>query len=173
MTQNPTNALYWKKQAENLTEQIAALTRRIEQDATNWKILWQGAQEENERLKSLLPEEMPNRKIIFKSCPVGHGRLIGKNWIDPGCPYCKIDRLNKELKEQDKIDIFTQEIFTSQNQQIAALQKEVEAGKKEITGKISKCVCDHYHCPICGNQMEMTKDATWQSDQLTRKEREG
>jgi hypothetical protein len=35
-----------------LQQQIADLTRRIEQDATNWKILWQGAQEEIERLKA-------------------------------------------------------------------------------------------------------------------------
>ena len=34
-----------------LRRQIATLEQRLKQDAANWKILWQGAQEEIERLK--------------------------------------------------------------------------------------------------------------------------
>ena len=48
------------------------------------------------KLKDKLPEEMPNRKIFFRSCNAGHERLIGENWIDPGCPYCKAEKLTAE-----------------------------------------------------------------------------
>lgn len=50
-------------------------------------------------LKSRLPQEMKNRRILFIECAVGHGRLMGKNWIDRGCPYCKIAALKERIRE--------------------------------------------------------------------------
>ena len=141
----------WQIEKDKLNQQIAALTRRIEQDATNWKILWQGAQEENKRLKSLLPKEMPNRKIIFKSCCVGHGRLVGENWIDPGCPYCKLADLQKEneqLRGDDKRVGEYWKKYDAERQHHNITKQELEDAKKGIE-RLQKEVEDGKCCGNC------------------------
>ena len=45
----------------------------------------------NERLRSQLPEGMKDCTILFKECELGHGRLTATNWIDHGCPHCKLN----------------------------------------------------------------------------------
>lgn len=50
------------------------------------------------RLRAQLPAEMQDCTILFKECEVGHGRLTATNWIDHGCPHCKMDRLRSALK---------------------------------------------------------------------------
>lgn len=44
-----------------------------------------------------LPHGMEHCVIEFIECPEGHGRLIAKNWIDPGCQTCEIEALKKEF----------------------------------------------------------------------------
>lgn len=47
-------------------------------------------------LLAQLPEGMKHCTILFKSCPVGHGRLHATNWEEHGCPHCKIATLTRE-----------------------------------------------------------------------------
>jgi hypothetical protein len=44
---------------------------------------------------------------------------------------------------------------------IAELQAENAKIKAHIDKIIGKCICGHYHCPICENQMEVHDDATY------------
>lgn len=46
-----------------------------------------------------LPENMKHCTILFKECEKGHGRLIGTNWTDQGCPYCTIADLDGVIVE--------------------------------------------------------------------------
>ena len=48
-----------------------------------------------ERLINQIPPEMGDRKIILRKCPVGHTELIGENWVDNGCPWCKLKQFTK------------------------------------------------------------------------------
>ena len=47
-------------------------------------------------LKARLPDGMKKCTIVFKSCPLGHGRLIAKNWIDDGCQTCALRKAESE-----------------------------------------------------------------------------
>lgn len=48
-------------------------------------------------LEAQLPDEMQHCTIRFIECPVGHGRLTATNWVDNGCPYCKIAEAQQVL----------------------------------------------------------------------------
>ncbi len=58
---------------------------------------------ELERLRAQLPEGMKHCTIVFKSCPLGHGRLTATNWIDHSCQVCEMGRLTAE---RDKLAAF-------------------------------------------------------------------
>lgn len=108
-------------------KQIAILTRRIELDAANFKILWDGAQEE---IASLKKEKEDYANEVFLSV-VGH-----------------------------------------QEAEIADLQKEVE--DLRCCGNCIHCIDEFgLECPH-RKKVVNAKDccSCWQSDQLTRKERE-
>ena len=45
-----------------------------------------------------LPDGMQDCTIIFKSCPVGHGTLTAKNWVQHECQRCRILELEGEIK---------------------------------------------------------------------------
>lgn len=47
-------------------------------------------------LEAQLPEGLKRCTIKFVECEVGHGRLIAKNWIDHGCPWCRIAELERQ-----------------------------------------------------------------------------
>ena len=47
-------------------------------------------------VRSQLPPELPGRTIRFITCPVGHGRLMANNWIDPGCAHCLLDAVTQD-----------------------------------------------------------------------------
>lgn len=47
-----------------------------------------------------LPKEMPDCTIVFKECPLGHGRLTATNWIDRGCVICEREAWIIELDAQ-------------------------------------------------------------------------
>lgn len=42
------------------------------------------------RIRAQLPLGMEHCKILFRECDVGHGWLTAANWIDHGCPHCKV-----------------------------------------------------------------------------------
>ena len=44
-----------------------------------------------------LPEGMKHCTIVFKKCEKGHGRLVATNWIDDGCPVCRVDDLKDKV----------------------------------------------------------------------------
>ena len=44
-----------------------------------------------EAAELLHPEEMAGRKIYYKECPVGHGVLVGENWLDKPCQTCRAE----------------------------------------------------------------------------------
>jgi hypothetical protein len=46
---------------------------------------------ENAALKSLHPEEMAGRKILFDECGKGHGNLRGENWVEHPCQICRAE----------------------------------------------------------------------------------
>lgn len=45
-----------------------------------------------------LPEGMRHCTIRFIECEVGHGRLTATNWVDHGCPWCKVGAKDHELE---------------------------------------------------------------------------
>lgn len=49
------------------------------------------------KLRKQLPDGMEESTIIFKSCPVGHGRLAAENWEDNGCKQCALVEAHKLL----------------------------------------------------------------------------
>ena len=53
-------------------------------------------------LAGLLPWP-DSEKISFIECEIGHGRLTAKNWIDTGCPWCLIRKLQAELAATKKV----------------------------------------------------------------------
>lgn len=55
--------------------------------------------EENERLKSQLPESMQECTIIFKECPKGHGDLTAKNWVQHECQRCKYQAMQEAFEQ--------------------------------------------------------------------------
>jgi hypothetical protein len=50
-------------------------------------------------LEKQLPEGMEGCKIVLKECPKGHGSLTATNWVQHDCSQCKIDELEKQLRE--------------------------------------------------------------------------
>jgi len=66
------------------------------------------AREQRDAADARLPKEMPGCTILFKSCPLGHGRLVGANWIDTGCPWCLLAAATpraEERKEASKLAV--------------------------------------------------------------------
>lgn len=72
-------------------------------------------------LESQLPEGMKNCTFEYHLCDVGHGRIVPKNWIDHGCPWCRI----VELEQRDKALLTKQGTFkgTGNPELDAALQE--------------------------------------------------
>lgn len=56
---------------------------------------------EYERLLGQLPESMQRCTIRFVECEKGHGRLTADNWVDNGCPKCKLDEARGKLRVGD------------------------------------------------------------------------
>lgn len=52
---------------------------------------------EVDRVRSLLPEELGDRKIEFVECEKGHGRLVAENWLPVECPRCVEERLEAQV----------------------------------------------------------------------------
>ena len=48
-----------------------------------------------------LRSEMQECTIRFISCHLGHGRLIGTNWVDTGCTFCDRDAHRQAAHEAD------------------------------------------------------------------------
>jgi hypothetical protein len=44
------------------------------------------------------PPELDGKKVIFKECSRGHGRLLCETWIDYGCHICQRDMLCDALR---------------------------------------------------------------------------
>ena len=42
-----------------------------------------------------------------------------------------------------------------------AFERERDELKKRLDERIGRCICGHYHCPTCGNQMEVLGDGTY------------
>lgn len=58
----------------------------------HWRLLC-GALQRLEELEAQLPEGMKHCTIEFRECEKGHGRLTATNWVDNGCPYCRVTEL--------------------------------------------------------------------------------
>lgn len=52
-----------------------------------------------EDVRKQLPDGMKHCTIVFRKCPVGHGRLVGENWGDVGCPWCAVEKHLKRVYE--------------------------------------------------------------------------
>lgn len=52
---------------------------------------------EIEQLRTQLPPTMQDCTIRFRECPVGHGWLTAKNWIQHDCAQCEIEQTQTEL----------------------------------------------------------------------------
>lgn len=50
-------------------------------------------------LKSRLPAEMEGQRIVLNRCRVGHAWMVGANWVDHGCPWCKVAALEAKVAE--------------------------------------------------------------------------
>jgi len=187
-----------------LNVQIAALTRRIELDATNWKVLWDGAQEDIERLTTEL--------VSFE----GHHQATHDALYEYQEKNKQLDTENERLKKEreclgqsmrqvcvnvgmireDATPTGPELIMFTENleRDYTALQKELKAAWNRVT------LCEREEIPAlqkevedlkcCGNckafkggfisgcyykngrsANEICPD--YQSDSLTRKEREG
>jgi hypothetical protein len=60
---------------------------------------WEIANARISQLEAQLPEGMKLSIIRFKECEKGHGRLLADNWVDGGCPYCRIDSLKQDVEK--------------------------------------------------------------------------
>lgn len=69
-----------------MTDEIA---RRMEQKIEEQKDHIRQLQATLAAREAQLPKEMPDCTIVFKECPLGHGRLTATNWIDRGCVICE------------------------------------------------------------------------------------
>lgn len=58
-----------------------------------------------DQLTAQLPPEMQRCTIRFIECPVGHGRLTATNWVDGGCPHCRIRELTAEREEAQRLAV--------------------------------------------------------------------
>lgn len=47
-------------------------------------------QAERDAARAQLPDSMQDCTIRFIKCESGHGRLMADNWIDSGCPWCRL-----------------------------------------------------------------------------------
>jgi len=130
---------------DKLTEQLK------QRDATN--------KEQAEKL----PEGMKDCTIIFKECPVGHGTLTAKNWVQHGCLVCenkeKADRI-AELERGLRWLINSCERYSSDTYQEeepdlreskALLTPKTDKGTPVAFGGTHLCKHDRVekHCTIC------------------------
>ena len=91
--------------------------------------------EENAKLKAQFPEGMENCTFYFKSCPVGHGRLLATNWIDGGCLKCKNDKLESERDSYEKKFHGAMELAKTHLQRTCEAHKENEKLEAEIAAR--------------------------------------
>lgn len=75
-------------------------------------------------LKARLPDGMKKCTIVFKSCPLGHGRLIAKNWIDDGCQTCA---LRKAESERDALRAQVAELEQERDEAISLHKADAKA----------------------------------------------
>ena len=67
-------------------------------DQRYWEGRWRDADAEIAKLRARLPGGMEHCTILFKECDVGHGWLTATNWVQHGCPHCKIAKLRAALE---------------------------------------------------------------------------
>lgn len=57
-------------------------------------------------LKKQIPPEMGDRRILLKTCSVGHSELVGENWTEHECPWCQLARARGALETAaDKVRV--------------------------------------------------------------------
>jgi hypothetical protein len=109
---------------ENESETAAHIARCDPQTILELIAAWRAEKARADEAANLLPLEMPGCKIELKECELGHGRLTATNWIDHGCPWCRIAALeadNKRLREA--LDVEREEcakIADDEDQEIAS-----------------------------------------------------
>ncbi len=78
-----------------LTNEIKRRGEDISRAAARQQILEQRIKE----LQAQLPSGMKHCTIQFKECEKGHGYLTATNWIDHGCPACRIKELEELIRK--------------------------------------------------------------------------
>lgn len=86
---------------KTLRERLAA----IADDDKRWAYGVAGdAVERAERLEAQLPEDMKECTIQFKECEKGHGWLTATNWVQHGCPTCRVQELEAALLDIQRLN---------------------------------------------------------------------
>ena len=57
-----------------------------------------------QKILAQLPKGMENCTILFKACPLGHGWLTAKHWVQHDCPTCKRNFLEAENELLQRIE---------------------------------------------------------------------
>lgn len=117
-------------------EEAAATISSLAQEKTEWQAAAYAKTMEKadllariRELESKLPEGMKHCTIRFKECEKGHGRLTADNWIDNGCPWCRIREFEAEREEWGDLVKST----VADQQRIS----ELEAERDVLMGRVS------------------------------------
>ncbi len=77
---------------ENFADRLEATHEAAEAENAELRRQLATMTADRDKVRSQLPDEMKDCEIRYVSCEVGHGRLAAANWIDHGCPHCKVDK---------------------------------------------------------------------------------
>jgi hypothetical protein len=82
------------------------LVNRLRKSSPSWvdatDVLLEAA-DTIESLQAHLPDGMEDCTIIFKECEKGHGWLTAANWVQHDCAQCKIESLQAQASEKDRL----------------------------------------------------------------------
>lgn len=148
----------WKEEAEKLTAEISDL-----QNAT----LVQARENEDlraevERLKEIDADYQKDVDTFNEVSMAYEKRFAESDALIQSLKGAleiqarEVERLRRELKEQDKIDVFTQEIYTDQRQQIAALRTRCE-GYRVALDRLARLGNEPLLGNSIGNEIALTR----------------
>jgi len=134
-----------------------------------------------EELEAQLPDGMKHCTIIFKECEKGHGRLTAANWVDNGCEWCQLAKVEARAEraeasekalleavrkiaeddypEDDQRGTWDQPVMIWQAVARAAITQSGVGAEQETTlapGAIAKCIMNAHRWQMSSEFMRET-----------------